>query len=221
MAFVLTGRYEGREGVRRLLRRGLTLCGPKNRLVPILFFWPALAGLAFLVTKLAGGNTAASPLSAQPWMVGPMFLFMFFASGALGEEFGWRGFALDRLQAKSTALVSGLVLGLVWSLWHLPLHFIPGTTQSAIPIWQFWAITTVGSVFYTWVHNNTGGSVLAAMLFHAMSNLSVWMFPYWQTDLGRYIGFGVVGAALAVVVLVWGPTHLARRPPASDSLPIS
>lgn len=209
-AFLLTHRAEGGAGVRRLLRRGITLRARPGWLLAILLFWPALAGLAFALTRFLGGTTGPTPLASQPWMVLPTFLFMLLASGPIQEEFGWRGFALDRLQATRGALAASLLLGTVWAAWHLPLHFLPGTTQAALPIWQFWLITIVGSVLYTWIHNRTGGSVLAAILFHTTSNLSVWAFPYWHTDLGRYVGFALALAAAVAIVLVEGPARLAR-----------
>jgi len=209
-AFLLTYRAEGGAGVRRLLRRGITLRATPAWLIAILLFWPALAGLAFALTHLLGGTTGPTPMASQPWMVLPTFLFMLLASGPIQEEFGWRGFALDRLQATRGALGASLLLGALWALWHLPLHFLPGTTQSALPIWQFWLITIVGSILYTAIHNHSGGSVLAAILFHTTSNLSVWMFPYWHTDLGRYLGFGLALAAAVAIALVGGrgrPSH--------------
>jgi hypothetical protein len=82
---------------------------------------------------------------------------MLLASGPIQKEFGWRGYALDRPQVTRGALGASLLLGGVWALWHLPLHFLPGATQATLPIWQFWLITIVGSAFYTWIHNHTGG----------------------------------------------------------------
>lgn len=212
-ALLLTHRAEGGTGVRQLLRRGITLRARPGWLLPILLFWPALAGLAYALTRLLGGTTGPTPLASQPWMVLPTFAFMLVASGPIQEEFGWRGFALDRLQATQGALGASLLLGAAWALWHLPLHFLPGTTQAALPIWQFWLITIVGSVLYTWVHHHTGGSMLAAVLFHTTSNLSVWMFPYWHTDLGRYVGFGLALAAAVAIVLVEGPDRWVRSGP--------
>jgi len=209
-ALALTYRGEGGAAVRRLLRRGVTLRAGPSWLLAILLFWPALAGLAFVLTRLLGGATGPTPLATQPWMTLPTFLFMLLASGPIQEEFGWRGYALDRLQATRGALGASLLLGAVWALWHLPLHFLPGTTQAALPIWQFWLITIVGSILYTWIHNHTGGSVLAAILFHTTANLSAWLFPYWHTDLGRYVGFGLALVAAVAIVLVEGPAWLSR-----------
>ena len=122
----------------------------------------------------------------QPWQAWVPLFFYVLLLNALPEEYGWRGFALDRLQKKSSALSASLILGLIWALWHLPLFFIEGTTQAAIPMVQYMLQTVVLSIFYTWLYNNTGGSVLIAApglpcsltttprLFHASANSYTW-----------------------------------------------
>ena len=66
-----------------------------------------------------------------PSLLGTVLFTLF--SGPVAEEAGWRGFALPRLQAKYSALVSSLILGVIWTCWHLPLFFMTGATQMSIP----------------------------------------------------------------------------------------
>jgi hypothetical protein len=68
-------------------------------------------------------------------------------------------------------LASSLVLRTIRGLWHLPLHFIEGTVQSAIPAYQFVGQQMVLAIFYTWLFNNTRGAVSISILFHAMGNI--------------------------------------------------
>lgn len=101
--------------------------------------------------------------------------------GPLGEELGWRGYALPRLQETRTAIKASLILGLVWGLWHLPSYFISGTGQyEAAQSGQFWftfpgflAWTIALSILLAWLYNNTGGSLLVVMLFHTAVNSAV------------------------------------------------
>jgi uncharacterized protein len=132
------------------------------------------------------------------------------------------------MQSRWSALTSSLVLGVIWGLWHLPLHFMNGTTQQYIPIWAGIVLIVVGSILYTWLHNNTGGSILVAMLFHWTGNIGGMILPYWQLGLfgdtmpslpnlltpnmGMLIGFGVYLVAAILVVVIWGSRRLSRQP---------
>ena len=114
---------------------------------------------------IAASPIAIIPFALKTFLVGPM------------EEFGWHGYALDCLQQKWNALTAGLVLGVAWSAWHLPLFFIKGMYQYDLGLFtpSFW-LFVLGivplSVAFTWVHNNTGRSILAAMLLHFMVNFT-------------------------------------------------
>jgi membrane protease YdiL (CAAX protease family) len=90
---------------------------------------------------------------------------------SIAEERGWRGFALPRLQQRHSPIVTSLVLGALHGLWHLPVlltvNFGPLPLANYVPV----LLTAVFATFiYTWVYNNTGGSILLAILLHAASN---------------------------------------------------
>jgi membrane protease YdiL (CAAX protease family) len=152
----------------------------------------------------------------QPWQAwGPIFVQVLLLN-ALAEEYGWRGYALgrmfSRMPGRAGALAASLVLGALWGLWHLPLHMIEGTAQSAIPVYQFVLQQMVLAVYYTWLFNHTRGSVLVAILFHAFANVVGAAVPTWATSEGRWIGFAVQLAFAAAIVAIWGPRHLSQSP---------
>ena len=89
---------------------------------------------------------------------------------ALGEEVGWRGYALPALQARYSALIASLILGVMWALWHLPVFFNPDTSYSDLPFFLFVAFLVPVAILMTWLFNSTAGSVFMAMLFHAVMN---------------------------------------------------
>ena len=144
----------------------------------IIGLFPFLLVLGLLADNLFGG--ALPPLrGAVQTLTRPAALMLFIGAniigGPLGEEFGWRGFALDRLQNKWNALVASLVLGIIWAAWHLPLFFIKGTPQQGMGFGTFlfwlWSLQVVSlSVFTTWVYNNTQRSILSAVFMHFMFN---------------------------------------------------
>jgi membrane protease YdiL (CAAX protease family) len=100
-------------------------------------------------------------------------LLPLFVIGPLSEELGWRGYAQDRLQTRWNGLVSGLVVGVFWALWHLPLFFLPGTSQHelSMPFFSFFFGVVGQSVLFAWLHNRTQGSIWTAIFYH-------WVFTY-------------------------------------------
>ena len=114
-----------------------------------------------------------------------------------------RGYALPRLQTKYSPLVSSLILGVIWGLWHLPLHFIEGTTQVNIPIFEYLAQTILLSVVYAWLFNGTG-RVFVAILFHFVGNITAAVFPYWVTSTGRWVSFIILLISVILIVVVKG-----------------
>lgn len=97
--------------------------------------------------------------------------------GPLGEEFGWRGYALPALSQRLGWRGASLVLGVVWAVWHLPLFWMPGTAQAALPVLPFLAGTVALSVVFARLAVNTGFSVLPAILLHGAINAGSWVLP--------------------------------------------
>jgi hypothetical protein len=154
--------------------------------------------------------------ASQPVLLVGWFLNNLTRSGGMSEEFGWRGYALPRLQAKWNASVSSIVLGLVWAVWHLPLWFVAGSSQQGSAFWLFMANLLLLSVLYTWLFNNAKGSILVAVVFHAMANTVSQMFPEPTANLFYW---GVLGLTVVLVVAINGPRTLARK--GRDSLQVS
>jgi membrane protease YdiL (CAAX protease family) len=205
-AFGLTWLRSGKDGLRALWRRGWEISFRRIWLLPALLLMP-ISGLLTLGLLTAVSVPVPWEYALPPAMLVPVGLLIWLA-GALPEEFGWRGYALDRLQMRLDPLPASLVLGLFWSLWHLPLHFISGTTQASLPIGEFAIQTIVLSVLYTWLYNRTGGSVLIAGLFHAAGNLTGALIPTWTIPLGRWLGLLPLLAIALMVVFSGG----LRRP---------
>ncbi|MCX7854274.1 MAG: CPBP family intramembrane metalloprotease, partial [Caldilineales bacterium] len=137
-----------------------------------------------------------------------------FTAGPFQEEFGWRGYALPRLQSRFDALTSSVILGFFWWLWHLPAVFIPGRfmTDDPVVFLSLLVVITLTSILFTWIYNNTNGSVLAAILTHTAMNWSIWSaMPSMKIDLPTS-GFMIAFLAIAVLVIVriWGAAHLSR-----------
>jgi uncharacterized protein len=218
-AFIMTGVTEGRMGVRRLLRRiVLWRVGFQWYLFALLGI-PAIILLSTVVVPgaLASFKAAAVPSTLFLYVVAtPVLLF---AGGPVFEEIGWRGFAVPRLQRLHRPLLGSIILGTLWALWHLPLFLIPSwDTPHGSPLdvvlFVVWAVTI--TIIFTWVFNNTKGSVLLVILAHGSINsaaVAVYgIFPAPGVTGGItnfVIGFGVV--ALVVVALTRGQLGYRRE----------
>ena len=144
-----------------------------------------LSIIAYIAYILISGEAFALGMSIQ--MTVPIALIIFITGGPV-EEFGWRGMLLPDLRKRYSFLLTALILGLIHGLWHLPLHYIDGTVQQAMPIWQFMTMTVLITVSYVFVFEYTK-NLLPMILLHWLANFSSAMFIYWQADSGRYAIF--------------------------------
>jgi membrane protease YdiL (CAAX protease family) len=124
-----------------------------------------LLGVIVLPAALASFRGVASSVPHRPWL--SLLIYVFY-HGPLGEEPGWRGFALPRLLRLHGPLVGSLILGPLWALWHLPLFWVPAWDfpPTVLNIVMFVIASIPFTIIMTWVFNNTKGSVLIAILLH-------------------------------------------------------
>lgn len=208
-AFILSYLNGGMGGVKDLLKRGLSLNFKKIWLFPIFLLMPAIVGLSLLLAVLSGEPMPKITVLSQPWIIIPAFFYILFLGGPLAEEFGWRGYALDRLQKYYNALVSSVILGVVWGLWHLPLFYMKGQDiYRNVPIWGFILGTIFLSILFTWIYNNTNRSILAVLLFHTMSNLSHFIFPAMATTWSGLYSVILNVMVVILVLVIWGPKKM-------------
>jgi membrane protease YdiL (CAAX protease family) len=177
-AYIMTSVIEGREGVLRLRRSLRQVRAGWPWYAFILVGVPALLflGIAILPGALASFQ-GIPPHFLAIYLV--TFVLIFFGGGPLGEEPGWRGFALPRMQPRYGPLWGTLLLGALWAFWHLPDFLTvaqrggPGTNFTRLAIINFpvfFVMVMAMAVIFTWVFNHTGGSVFIAILLHASIN---------------------------------------------------
>jgi uncharacterized protein len=207
-AFVVTAMTEGKPGVRTLWKRFWNRNLSLKWLLVILLFFPVSLSVANLVARTLDGQ--AYPFLTypnQPWMFIVPFIVNGFIHGGLSEEFGWRGYVLPRFQAKWNALVSSLVLGIIWGVWHLPLIKAGVSFTNSVAELLLWQ--TLVAVFFTWIFNNTNGSILAVVLFHAMANSASEIV--WCCGPSPWYFYGVYLLAGLLIVIIFGPRNLVRQ----------
>ena len=188
---------------------------------------PLLLALVTAVCYTLAGRRGFAGLQVGPLLgLAPQLLWTLVLGGPLEEELGWRGFAFPLLRARTNAVVSSLIIGVLWGLWHLPLFLLPGTSQYVLvtqhPSGILWFVgfvvqTTALSVLFGWLVTRTNESVPIAMVFHTAANTAysvlaiLGVYPAWQVLL-CYVGLLVLTAVLMIVTQ--GP-HLTGRLPRS------
>jgi membrane protease YdiL (CAAX protease family) len=224
-ALILTAVSEGSAGVKALLER----LSPWR--ASLLWYAIALYGflaLGLLAITLWGVSSARDVLSQLPFALVAVpvnALTSFLVLGPLGEELGWRGYALPRLQAAYGALGASGMLGLLWAFWHAPLMLFP-EWRGGLPVGAFLAVyplyTIPLTIIFTWAFNGSSESVLIATVFHAAFNYTVF-FLNQRFALGEYDTLQLLGVMsglfwLVAVALIafYGPglgserVHVAR-----------
>jgi len=218
LAAIVLVAIEGRKGgVRELLGRFLIgRVGIQWWAFALLFgVIPAVAAL-YLFNLFGGPAVTWDGLKPFSSFV-PMLIILTVLAG-MGEEFGWRGFAMPRLQARYNALVSSLIIGLLWGIWHIPLFLTDGTIQSKwlaeaglIAPLGYTVFCMAWSIQYTWVFNNTKGSVLLAAVIHGAVNAWNGYINVYRGHFGNILAYMVLSVIVSIIIVIAaGPTHLSR-----------
>jgi membrane protease YdiL (CAAX protease family) len=143
------------------------------------------------------------PAGMDPWLVLPVVFFQSLLLGsAMGEEFGWRGYLLPRLQARVDALRGGLLVGVVWGVWHLPLWLAP---ESDVALGPSMAGLLADAVLFAWLFNVTRGSLAPVLVFHAAIAVTG---LYLATTGSGYVEPAVKWLVVALMVHRYGPARL-------------
>ena len=192
-AVIVTGITSGRDGLRELGGRVF-----KWRVRPgwwLVAFAPLLlyALLAVVLRFIPGQSTSVAALGQIDFLpnLGAGALLVWLLTFGLGEETGWRGYALPRLQQGRSALSATVILWVLWALWHLPLFFY---LYDATIIAGFLLGLLAGAITFTWLYNSTGGSVLLVAVWHAAFNFVTGCVT---------CKTGVEAAVVSTVVMVW------------------
>ena len=163
MTFVL----EGQTGLKRLVARLIPWRAGLHWYLIVLGGYPAIGFLACRIAAWFGAPSRS--ISDWPHFYAGVLPALLIDPGPLGEEFGWRGFALPRMLDRRSPGASALLLGVLWAVWHLPPFLVPIAPQRPYSFLVFAAGTIALSCFHTWMYLRTGNLFLM-LLLHLMSN---------------------------------------------------
>jgi membrane protease YdiL (CAAX protease family) len=212
-AIIVAAVADGRAGLRDLLGR-VARWRVGARWYAVALALPAVLALAALGLHVVLGGQGSFELGGLSVLNFVVFVLI------VGEELGWRGYALPKLLAERSVLAASLILGALWGAWHLPTFFVPGAPQHGLPFSAFVPLTMAYSVVFAWVYLHTRGSVLIAVLLHGAINLSQGFF-LGGVDPARvyWLLAAVYGVAALALVDVAGP-NFSRKPRAPTEAPM-
>lgn len=168
-ALLLVGLKTGAGGLGRFLSRLFLWRASLWWYAFLLLGFPAI----FFLGAIIKGDPLGAPLFTERFSdLIPLIAFMMVLGPV--EEIGWRGFALPILQRRLMPFWAGLILGIIWAVWHLPAFLLSGTPQAAWNFMPFFAGSVACSVILTALFNDARGSILLAMLFHFQMNNPLW-----------------------------------------------
>jgi membrane protease YdiL (CAAX protease family) len=228
-AIVVAAALKGGAGVRDLLRPVLRWrFGPRwYFFVVIGIVLPFLAAIGIYALLGRSVSIGRTELAAGLKTLPLYYVVILLIGGPLGEEIGWRGFALPRLLERRGMLGASLVVFAMWFAWHVPLFWLEGAAQKGSSIPVFALLVLASSVIFTWTYVGTGGSLLAVLLLHASINTFGFAFGQAAPALDADPVLGLVTAAVfaafaAGVLLLERRRASARsaRTGASDTRPV-
>jgi membrane protease YdiL (CAAX protease family) len=177
-ALLVVGIAEGPDGIRGLVR-SLFQWRVSFAWYLVVLLGPALTMVtAILLYNVFGENDSAQNLNnwisiLPQHLLVIVSLFLFMMAGIWGEEVGWRGFALPKLQKTYHPLLASLILGAVWAVWHLPAFFVDNSQQAQLGMTYFFLATLGYSILYSWIYNGSKESLFMIWLLHSANNATV------------------------------------------------
>jgi uncharacterized protein len=169
------------------------------------FFAPPLVMfLAQVMHWALGGTIPTSPAAGHIPLAIANFGFVFLIGGPLGEELGWRSYALPALKSKVGWRGASLIIGAIWGIWHLPMFLTMGTAQFSMGFPMFALNILAGSVLFAWLFMKTSGSVVPAFIAH--TSLNAWagilsIIPTAETERPYALVTGILVAIAAWLLL--------------------
>jgi len=200
VALGITARTEGRSGVHAVLRRIVQWQVSAGWYLFAIVYLPTIKLSVALVHRVMTGSWPR--FGTEPWYIIAVAIAISTPVQA-GEEIGWRGYALPRLASRLGFARASILLGLIWSSWHLPIFFIPGADKygQSFPIWTLQVVAL--SVAITWLYAHTQGSLLLTMLMHSAVNQTVGIVPSANASPGNAFSLKVSLVMWLTAAFLW------------------
>jgi membrane protease YdiL (CAAX protease family) len=201
-AFVASSVFSTIPGVRAQMRTYIKPRGAFGYYLLALVLFPAIWLLGNVLSRALEMEAPLSGYPVDVKLLGMMILSFLYncCYSGLSEEPGWRGFALPRLQEKFNPLVSSLILGVLWAVWHAPGRFGGIEAKSLSDTLVEWVLILLVTIIFTWLFNRTKGSILVTALLHPAMNATT---KYLTGSLGAVILLFVFIVFVIILDKMW------------------
>jgi len=213
--FFFTNIFGGKAEVYSLFKSLLNVHISLKWMLFVFLTLPAVSAVSCLFFYLSAGTLPQMQFS--PWFIPVAFAYILIFMGPLGEEAGWRGFALKKMLGYLSPMKAAVLLGMIWSFWHLPLFFINGTTQNALAsfgsisaILGYSLYTVMISVLITLLYIMSNGSVFGSILLHTVGNLSLGVVPSIFSKTGAVIVLLTLCITVTAIIFKYKKILLTR-----------
>ncbi len=205
-AAVLTLWYsEGKEGLKTFGKR-LIKFKVKYYWYLLVFFMPIVVySIPIMINLIFGNPYNLSYFDVSLWGIDFSVIITNILFAGLAEEPGWRGFAVPKMNEKYRPIVSGIVIGVIWAVWHLLQYVYGGRPWETFP--QFIFTVTIISCIYVWIYQKTE-SIPIMIIFHVMHNLSNRVFIKYH----KPIWGGLIYLIILAVILIFDRKNMFKRP---------
>jgi len=142
-----------------------------------IFIVLGIAGIiAWIIPEYLGEDRVQTYLPSV--YIFPLYVLMMVFFGGGQEEIGWRGYISPYLEKRFGLIIGGLILGIIWAVWHIPLWFISSSTQKYTNFFGFMLLTIGYSYFFSWIIKESGNRLLSGIVVHGVANAYAALFPF-------------------------------------------
>jgi membrane protease YdiL (CAAX protease family) len=195
---------EGKGVIKPFLKSFFSLKFGWKAWLSIFLIFGASTFIAWIIPEFFGEGRIASYLPSV--YIFPVYLLLMVFFGGGQEEIGWRGYILPFLEKRFGLFIGSLILGIIWAIWHLPLWFIPGTSQSYMNFFGFMLSTIGYSFIFSWIIKISGNKLLSGLLAHGTANAFIPLFPTLVMEPNvsqkRFWIYDVLILAIGIIIVI-------------------
>ncbi|MHA1954212.1 MAG: CPBP family intramembrane glutamic endopeptidase [Candidatus Heimdallarchaeaceae archaeon] len=204
-AIITISYYQGKEGLKDFGKR-LIRFKVKFYWYLLVFFLPVIVySIPIIATLIVGNPNNYSYFDVSSWGINFSVIIINIVFAGLAEEPGWRGFAVPEMNKKQQPIVTGIIVGVFWAVWHLLAYIYGGRPWSTFP--QFIFTVTIISCIYVWIYMRTE-SIPLMIIFHVMHNLSNRVFIQYH----KPIWGGLIYLLILIVIVILDRPFLLNKP---------